>query len=252
MFFILSKVLYFLLFPISWIILLLIWRWRAKSATTRKRLLLLTVLIIVVFSNPFIYRSLMRAWQPAPVAISDTAHYSTGIVLGGLAYFDKNNRGFFSDAADRFIQTANLYHRGIIKKILVTGGTGNLLQREPPEAHFLKQEFINNGVNANDIIIEARSRNTHENAVFSKLILDSLHLVPPFVLITSAQHMPRSEAVFKKTGFNFITYPCDYRVADTRFSIGDTILPDITLFTGWGWFIKEIIGLGVYRLTGKA
>jgi uncharacterized SAM-binding protein YcdF (DUF218 family) len=191
-------------------------------------------------------------WQSAPVSMPDTARYSTGIILGGLSGYDRKNQGFFSLAADRFIQTANLYHRGIIEKILITGGTGSLLQREPPEAFFLKQEFIRNGVRENDIIIEPRSRNTYENAIFSKQILDSLQLKPPFVLVTSAMHMPRSEAVFRKAGVGFISYPCDYTVIDEGFDLTDYIAPDVVLLKKWSLLIKEIVGLVAYRITGKA
>lgn len=252
MFFILSKVLYFLLYPISWILILWVWRWRSRNAATRKRLLIGMIAVAVVFTNPFLYRSFIMTWQPAPKLLPDSAHYSTGIILGGLSSYDKKDQGFFSPAADRFIQTANLYHRGIIHKILITSGSGNLLQREPPEAIFLQQEFIRNGVNEKDIIIEDRSRNTYENAVFSKRILDSLKLQPPFVLVTSALHMPRSVAVFKKAGFDSISYPCDYTVIDERFDIENYLIPDVSLLKKWSLVIKEVVGLIVYRLTGKA
>ncbi|MFZ8477648.1 YdcF family protein, partial [Staphylococcus aureus] len=86
----------------------------------------------------------------------------------------------------------NLYHEGKIEKILVTGGNGNLFLNEPDESSFLEKEFIRNGVKKEDIILEKKSRNTYENAIFSKKILDSLKLKPPYILITSASHMPRS------------------------------------------------------------
>ncbi|GAC1528686.1 MAG: hypothetical protein NVS3B15_06610 [Sediminibacterium sp.] len=214
--------------------------------------MIISVVIALLFTNPFLYRSMVMAWQRPVNNIPDKPVYDAGIVLGGLSMFDKYDRGFFSCSADRFIQTANLYHRGIIKKIIISGGTGNLLQREPPEAGFLKNQFIANGIKGDDIIIETRSRNTYENAIYSKEILDSLQLKPPFVLVTSALHMPRSEAVFKKAGIQFISSPCDYRVVDTRFSLDDYVVPDVTQLHEWGYLIKEMIGLHVYRLTGKA
>ena len=136
MFFILSKVLYFLLYPISWILILWVWRWRSRTATTRKRLLISMIVLGIVFSNPFLYRSFVMSWQPVPKSLPDTAHYSAGIVLGGLSYYDKKDSGFFGPSADRFIQTANLYHRGIINKVLITGGTGNLMQRNHRKLFF--------------------------------------------------------------------------------------------------------------------
>ena len=252
MFFILSKILFFLLMPFWWIMLLLVWIFFTKKTTIRKRLWICIVLTLVLFTNPFIYRSLVAAWQPDPVELSAGKNYSAGILLGGMAGYDRNSKGFFGDASDRFIEAANLYHRGIIKKIIITGGTGELMQDGPPESYFLRQQLLYNGINDSAIIIESKSRNTFENGVFTKKITDSLRLNPPFVLITSAIHMRRSTNVFKKAGFDFVIYPCDYKVYPKRFSLENTIIPKIELLTEWSYLIKEIVGLYAYKLTGKA
>ena len=252
MFFILSKILFFLLVPFYWIVILLIWRWLSKNQKLKKRLLILAVLITVLFTNPYLYRSLMMAWQPAPVTLTQGKKYEAGIILGGMAGYDKNGRGYFGDDADRFIQAANLYHQGIIKKIIVSGCSGLLLQEEPAESIFLKTQFIANGIHDSDIIIESQSRNTYENAVYSKQITDSLHLQPPFVLITSAIHMKRSENVFKKANLDCVAFPCDYKVNAQKFSIEDYFIPDISLLKKWAFLLKEIVGLYTYKLTGKA
>ncbi|MEO8172196.1 MAG: YdcF family protein [Sediminibacterium sp.] len=252
MFFILSKILFFLLVPFWWIVILLIWRWRSKNQKVRKRLLTLTVVILIFFTNPFLYRQTVMLWQPAPVTLTAGKIYDAGIVLGGMAGYDKNEVGHFGGGADRFIQIANLYHRGIIKKIIVTGGTGKLNQDDPPESIFLRAELMANGINDSAIIMESRSRNTSENALFTKQITDSLGLKPPFVLVTSAQHMKRSASVFKKVGFDCVQYPCDYNVTPQKFAMEDVIIPNISLLNKWGELLKEMVGLFVYRLTGKA
>ncbi len=252
MFFILSKILYFLLVPFYWIIILLIWRWFSKNQALKKRLLILAILFLVVFTNPCIYNMSNLAWQSKPINLSTDKKYEAGILLGGMAGYDKNNRGYFGDNADRFIQTANLYHQRIIKKIIVSGGTGSLNQEEPAEAFFLRAQFIANGVNDSDILIESRSRNTYENAIYSKKIIDSLQLKPPFVLITSAIHMKRSENVFKKTNIDYISFPCDYKVNEENFSFDEYLIPNISLLNKWSFLLKEIVGLYVYKLTGKA
>ena len=224
----------------------------SRSPGLKRILFTMMVVIAVVFTNPFIYRSMVRLWQPQPLNVLDGKTYEAGVVLGGMSGYDKYNRGFFGNNADRFIQTANLYHRGIIKKIIISGGTGTLSQTEPPESYFLRTSFLDNGVKDSDIIVESRSRNTFENGVFSKRMIDSLHLAPPFILITSALHMKRSVAVFKKTGVAFLPLPCDYKVYDTKPDIEDYIIPNISLLKEWSYFIKEVIGLYVYKFTGKA
>lgn len=252
MFFILSKILIFFLMPFYWIILLLIWIWLSKNALVRKRLKMIIFIILIVFTNPFLYRSMVMLWQPPPTQLPKSQTYEAGIVLGGLSGYDKYEQGYFGDNADRFIQTANLYHQGIIKKIIVSGGTGSLTQNEPAESFFLRKEFIANGVKDTDIIIESRSRNTFENAIYSKQITDSLNLHPPFLLVTSALHMKRSASVFKKAGLNCTPFPCDYKVIPLSFAPDNTFLPNIKVLNEWSFFLKEVVGLVVYQLTGKA
>lgn len=252
MFFILSKILFFLLIPFWWMVILLLLSAVIRNTKWKKGLKITAILIGIIFTNPYLYRVANLAWQPAPVDLAGNKTYEAGILLGGMAGYDKNNRGYFGDNADRFIQTANLYHRGIIKKIIVTGGTGSLNQKEPAESFFLRTQLLANGVRDQDIILESRSRNTYENAVYTKQITDSLHLQPPFVLITSAQHMKRSVSVFNKSGFQFISFPCDYKSIPKDWSVDNFILPDASLLKNWSYLLKEIVGLCVYRLTGKA
>lgn len=252
MFFILSKLLYFLLIPFNWIIILLISIYFVKSARLKRRLTFATVVIALVFSNPWLYKKANKCWQADSKALSQIKKYELGILLTGMVNFDTRDQGFFGSAGDRFIQTATLYHTGKIKKILVTGGSGSLLHTYNPEAVFLKEMLVNNNIPENDIIIEPDSRNTYENAVFSKRIVDSLKINTPSLLITSALHMRRSEAVFKKAGIRFDSYAADFKVVDEYFSVDDTLIPDAKLLKDWTHLIKEVIGLWVYRLTGKA
>jgi uncharacterized SAM-binding protein YcdF (DUF218 family) len=252
MFFILSKILFFLLIPFWWIVILLLLRWVIRNAKWKKILGGISIVISIVFTNPYLYRAANLAWQPTPVDLPLNKSYDAGILLGGMAGYDRYDRGYFGGSADRFIQTANLYHQGIIKKIIVTGGTGTISQKEPAEAIYLRAQLIANGVKAEDIIMESRSRNTYENAVYSKILTDSLQLKPPFILITSAQHMKRSISVFNKAAFTTIAFPCDYKVTPTRDSFDNIIVPQISLLNDWSYLLKEIVGLSVYRLTGKA
>jgi uncharacterized SAM-binding protein YcdF (DUF218 family) len=252
MFFVLSKVLLFLLVPFWWILILLIWRFFSKSLKIKKALSIVIIAILIIFSNSYVYRQANLLWQPSSLQLDSSSHFEAGIVLGGMAGYDRNDKGYFGDNADRFIQTANLYHKGIIQKIIISGGTGSLSQKEPPEAVFLFEQFKANGIPDSAIILEERSRNTYENAIYSKKICDSLQIRSPFLLITSAQHMRRSLDVFKKAGFDCIAYPCDYKSVERDFSLGELLLPRIKLLEDWSNLLKEIVGLYVYKLTNKA
>lgn len=159
---------------------------------------------------------------------------------------------FFGSDADRFIQATKLFHQGVVQKILVTGGSPTLTgEKKIPEAFQLRMELLQQGIPDSSIIVEHRAWNSYENAIYSKQILDSLHLAPPYILVTSAIHVPRAAAVFRKAGVAVIPYPAAYDEIDRRFSISDFI-PSTEVLTGWNPFLKEVVGKMIYRLTGKS
>jgi uncharacterized SAM-binding protein YcdF (DUF218 family) len=253
MFFILSKLLAFLLIPFNWMLILGIIFIFFKNKINSKKIGIGIIVIAIIFSNPFIYRTANFWWQPKPTRLPNNFKSDVVILLGGFSGFDKFDNGYMGDNADRFIQAANLYHSNQVKYILISSGTGHLLFNEPSEASYVIKELIRNGIKKEAIIIEDKSRNTYENALYSKKIVDTLQLQEPYILVTSAQHMRRSQAIFNKVGYkNIIPYPTDYKVYPTKFNFEDTIIPDIRLLHNWKYLIKEIIGLFVYRITGKA
>ncbi len=195
----------------------------------------------------------MRTWQQDLVVLPKDKKYSAGILLGGLIKTDRSNRTFFASEADRFIQTTKLYHSGYIENIVVTGGNPSIVKsKNPSEAMQLKTELVLQGIPATNIFVEYESRNTYENAVFTKRLLDSLQLLPPYIMITSAMHVPRAKAVFEKAGIDVIPYPASFKEINAKKSIKAYILPSIDVLDSWNDLLKEVIGLAVYRITDKA
>ncbi len=252
MFFIISKILSFIIVPFFWILILLFWYLISKSKNNKRRIKITIIIIAILFSNDFIYREAIMRYQSKPTEITQEKTFSACILLGGISGYDKYGKGHWGEGSDRFIQTEKLYHQGIIQKIVLSGGSGNILEQGLKEADFMKEELIASGVKETDIIIENNSRNTFENAVFSKQLLDNKNIKGPYLLITSALHMPRSEKVFNKAGLNIVPYPCDYREFPEKFEWVRIIVPNIKRLSDWQYLIKEIIGLKVYQLTGKA
>lgn len=252
MFFTLSKILAFILAPVTWILLLLLISFIVKKLTLKKKLRIAVIIILIIFSNPYLFKKTVLWWQSKPVTLNASQHFSAAILLGGMAAFDKNNMGYFGENADRFIQTEKLYHQKFIDKIIVTGGSGSLLRQDIKEAGFIREELIKSGVAEKDILIESNSRNTFENAVNTKKILDSIQLKGPFILVTSAFHMPRSLKVFKKANIEVTAFPSDFIEIDTPFVIDSDLLPRLGLLTFWKIIIKEMVGTKIYELSGKA
>jgi uncharacterized SAM-binding protein YcdF (DUF218 family) len=181
--------------------------------------------------------------------------YNAGILLTGFcSYNEKTGKGYFREASDRFIQTVRLYHQGHIEKIIVTGGSSKVLKNNLSlkEADFVCEQLLQMGIPAKDIIKENQSRNTHENGLFTKKILDSLNLKPPYLLITSATHIPRSMEVFRKNGIEPIPYACNFAVVENKFEFPGSLIPSVKSFELWNTFMKENIGMLMYKLTGKA
>ena len=165
---------------------------------------------------------------------------------------DINKRMYFGEAADRFIQLTKLYHTGVVQNVIVTGGSPVIFGKNTvSEADQLHQQLLMQGIPDSSIIAENKSRNTFENAVNTKHILDSLKLSPPYVLITSAIHIPRAMAVFKKAGLDVIPYPSAYTQIEQKFNM-NALIPSLDVLTDWNFFFKEIVGFTVYRITGKA
>jgi uncharacterized SAM-binding protein YcdF (DUF218 family) len=242
--YVVSKVFTFFLSPACWLFILLVCIYLAKLRITRKRLVIAATVIFILFTNNALFKTAVNAWQPKPVNLQHK-QYEVGIVLGGMSGFDKNNRGFFQDAADRFYSACKLYYAGTIKKIVVTGGT--VAKDKPEEADFIKAEMISIGIKPKDIITETRSKTTRENALYTKSIIDSLNLSAPYVLITSAEHIPRASKLFKNVGLIVIPYPCAYEVIDDDVTIDDYLLPRLRLLEGWQRFLKELIGTVITR-----
>jgi uncharacterized SAM-binding protein YcdF (DUF218 family) len=252
MFFILSKILAFLLCPAYWIYIGVILYFFTKKPKRKKGILIATLSLTFMLTNNVIYKKTMLWWQTPRQEIKKGSQFQAGILLGGMYTFDDDNQGYFNDACDRFIQTNKLYQSGIIKKIIISGGSAAILTKEPSEADSLKKEFILSGVKEQDIIIDPASRSTYENALFTKQLTDSLHLKPPFALVTSAFHMPRSLKVFRKQHIEVVPVTSDYIVVNKTMSPEQYILPNPKLLNDWGLIIKEWIGIIMYKLTGKA
>lgn len=238
--------------PVTWVLVLLLWRYRSTSPKRKRRIGWTIFIILIVFSNEWLYKRVNLWWQPTPRAMETIAPHETAILLTGMINFDKTERGFFGSSSDRFIQANRLYHSGKVKRILITGGSGGLLHSYPSEAIFLQRMFIESGVAPQDLLVEPISRNTYENALYSKHWIDSLHLQGPFLLITSAQHMRRSEAVFKKANIAFTSFPCDYQQIDEHFVFDKHVIPNLKTMAQWTLLLKEMVGYWVYKLMGKA
>ncbi|MGI8637377.1 MAG: YdcF family protein [Segetibacter sp.] len=244
-----SKIAYVFIAPENLIIALAIAIFFSKSAHVKKRLSVIIIILLVFFGNEFIYTRVVNAWQPKPVTIANNVSYEAGIVLGGSASFDKYGKGYFNASSDRFIETCILYKTHKIKKIIISGGSNG--PNQPKDATFQYKKMIELGIEPSDIIVEDSSRTTFDNAILTRLKIDSFHLKPPFVLITSAMHIPRAQRVFLKAGLPVVAFPCDYHVLESKLDFFDYLVPKVGVILSWSSYLKEVVGLFGYKLFNK-
>lgn len=253
MFFILSKILQFLINPMVWIVVLLFFALLAKEENFRKKSLRLSLILTLLFSNAFLFNECQRAWEIPITPYKSLKKQELGIVLGGMMKYDKqNDRLQFQRGSDRLFQAIELYKRGYIKKIVFTGGSGSVLHPEDREGPWVERYLLTLGIPQQDFLIESESQNTHENAVFTKALLDKNNFKGEFLLITSAFHMRRSLGCFKKEGILVSPYSTDRYVGPRKFEFDHLLIPDASALYDFNNLIHEIVGFITYKIVGYA
>ena len=256
MFFVLSKTVGFLLLPTNLLIgiglvgaVLMVTRF----ASLGRKLVIAAVLLLVICGlSPLGKALLYPLEQRFPPWDAGRGAPDGIIVLGASIEADISAaRGtpVVRGAPDRIIAAAALAKRYPNARVVFSGGSANLLSNDAREADFAGEIFESLGVDKSRLTMERRSRNTQENAEFSKA------LVAPkdgerWVLVTSAFHMPRSVGLFRKAGFAVEPYPVDWRVGGHD----DLMAFSNVAVEGLGrtdLAIREWLGLIAYRATGK-
>ena len=201
-----------------------------------------------MLTNNFLADICCRIWETPRVNTHEV--YDVGIILGGIADYDKITKAHnFNKYVDRLIDGEQLYHQGIIKKIMISGGNGTLFNNEYIESDAIKAHLVNNKIPSQDILIENQSRNTKENAFKSAEILNARFPKGKFLLITSANHMRRAKYCFEKAGINTTTFPTDCTTSYANINVDYLLLPNSDALAKWESLIHEWIGYIVYRMT---
>lgn len=255
MFFYLSKLIAFLFSPLVWVAALLIWSMITKIDRRARRLRIIALAVLLVCSNSFVVDECFRAWEPVtPDYDTMSTKYDGAIVLGGIGSVDlRQEKINFGWSGDRLFQVLPLYKSGRIGKIIFTGGSGSIEFPEKREGTYVKKYLNAIGIADSSLVVENNSRNTYENAVFTKKLLDSLNVKGHFLLVTSAYHMPRAMAVFKKAGFdNLSPYQVNKVSGLRRYTPDHLLVPSSDALFSLQFLIHEWVGFVTYKLKGYA
>ena len=243
MYFILSKVLLFILFPLNWIMVFLLVALFSKRPKRKKRCFITAITLLIIFSNPLLLYLFAKNWDVYPETLVKGKEYSAVIVLGGFAGEDKNGNGVFNGYSDRFLQGLQLKEQNKASHILISSGNGNLQASSFREAAWAKSVLKEFNLPDSAILNEQESRNTFENAAFSRKLLLKKHLPPPYLLVTSAWHMRRAQYIFKKEGLQVIAQPSGTITGNQKFGFLGSLVPDAGVLSGWPVYLKELVGV---------
>lgn len=256
MFFYISKIVWFFLQPLNFCIFLLlaglIAGWLGRRGFSRVSVsaaFLILALSAWTSLGALLLNPLEQRFQrpsPAPESVA-------GIVVlgGGMEGAINLARGGYelNSSGDRFVEAAVLARRYPQAKVVVSGGVGTLVLKGEGDAVSARRLLTALGVAADRLVIEDKSRNTYENAVFTRA------LVTPkpgetWLLVTSAFHMPRAKALFDKAGFPTVPWPSDYRTSGRE---GISLFADNTAdaLSNTTTGLREWIGLVAYWLAGR-
>ncbi|AXK80332.1 YdcF family protein [Pseudolabrys taiwanensis] len=255
MFFVLSKTIGFLLLPSNLLILcgvvgaaLLLTPWRRLGAWLAGGSVVLVALLSLLPVGALLLSTLesrFPPWRPTEGA-------PDGIVVLGGAFNTDHSRAYgvpmLNSDAGRLVALAKLARDYPNARIVYTGGDASLLGNGEPEADFVYPLLDALGVPRSRVMLESKSRNTQENAVLTK------QLVQPkagerWLLVTSAFHMPRAIGCFRKAGFDVEAYPANwYTLPSGEWEFKRSVSSGLRVLD---LAVHEWLGLIAYRLTGK-
>ena len=176
----------------------------------------MALVILWLGSNRWTAMGLARSLEWRYFPPKDLPNGDVIVVLGGgtLSHSFPRPTEEITGAGDRVLYAAHLYKKGLAPNLLLSGGNIDFLTAgggSPAQQMHNLLEMI--GVPSEAMWLESSSRNTYENAFYSKQLLSEKGIDRIF-LVTSAMHMPRAVKEFKEQGFEVIPLPTDFRVTE--------------------------------------
>jgi uncharacterized SAM-binding protein YcdF (DUF218 family) len=215
LFFAASKIFSVFLSPVSVLLIAallgVLWS-KGRFARTGRAIALVAILVLIVAAmtplGPILVSPLEDRFPQPPPGLPPP--YGIIVLGGALNGPTSHARGqAVGEAEQRVVEAAILAKRYPEAKIVFSGGSGSLLDTESTEAPEARKLLIDLGVDPNRITLEDKSRNTAENARFTAAMV---HPEPSqrWLIVTSAFHMSRAIALFRKAGFDAIACPVAY------------------------------------------
>jgi len=251
LYFIASKVVWFFLEPLH-VLAFFITFWalcRWGGARFTGALSLLTVLSTLLLGMTPLWNALL--YQHETSIHADQPNRIEGIIVLGGAFnelvTDAHDQVSLNGAAERMTTAVRLMREYPEVPVVFSGFSGRSVRGNLSESDLALRFFQEMTGSTERVILENQSRNTFENALYTKDLL-GFSGDGPWLLVTSAFHMPRAYRIFQDQGVRVIPYPTDFRSRDPskefRWSLNEGANQLSILLHEW-------IGLWVYRMTQK-
>lgn len=254
MLFILSKLFDMVAVPSAVLVLLsaigVLLTLRRSSSAWAQRLLVIGVGGLLAFAVLPLGSWMIRPLETRfPMPDPMPTHVDGVIVLGGAISVERSTswgQPVLNDAADRMTTFTAMARRYPGARLVFTGGNADPFNANKSEAEIARHLFNDFGMAGRGVVYEAKSRNTHENALYTE------RLVHPgrgetWLLVTTAADLPRAVGCFRRVGWPVVGIPTNYRSSPG----GSELLPGLVrgLRTA-DWAVHEWIGLVYYRIRG--
>ena len=252
-----------LIYPYTWLCLLigaltlLVLLPRSPRRQRWGKILTISACVLVfVPGTPFVASTLVALLegQVQPFDRSGTQRFDAIVVLAGGV----GDRGTLRPTIElsnisirRTMCGIELLKQGWAPRLLLSGGDASVFGHGPQEAVEMKLLALQLNVPESAILVETTSRNTYEHAIQAKRILADGALL----IVTSASHLPRALALFRKQGFEAVGHPCGYRSANRAGDLQGVdlfdFIPSAHALAGTTNALIEIVGTVVYWAVGR-
>jgi uncharacterized SAM-binding protein YcdF (DUF218 family) len=253
--FVLSKLLSAITQPLFWLslwwllalLLLSLPRFRRLASSMLWGGILVLGLLGFTAAPDALLRSLESQYKAPNMAQGES--YAGLIVLGGATgspgIFKAHGQVPLGEAAERMTLPIGLMRKFPNFELIFSGGEGRLVPTGTTEAELAKIFYEEQGVDMRRVTLEFKARNTRENARQVAALLGE-RCKQPWLLVTSASHMPRSMAEFEATGCNVTAYPVDFHTSEESSWTDYSMVGSLA---AWQKALHELLGMFVYGLT---
>ncbi len=252
--FLLKKIMGPLFFPLPLCLVILLiglfLLWLTRKQKAGKIVVSIGVILLAIFSFGLISDALLRPLEnkyPPQLEIDGISDVKWVVVLGGGHRSDPRvpvTSQISGASLARLVEGIRLQRKLPHSKLILSGGGAF----DPvPNANIMADVALAIGVDKEILILEQSSKDTKDQAVLIKELVGKER----FALVTSASHMPRSIALFRKQGMNPIPVPTDHQVKESQGSSPSIFFPNASDIGKIERAFYEYLGIIWAKLRGQ-